>query len=389
MHGLAQHVQDLQLGLSTHNPDIVVLTETHMGRGAQGQGLHAGALKRALAGYWCRATSAKGCDGVVIAVRGKLAKWGQARVVPTTQTANGRLLHVVLTLPHSPPLHVLGAYMPPGSEAGSLTLRTDIETAIAEKVGRAVDTGGECIVAGDFNAVLQPQDRSSGHTYRADVQHAAFVEKCRLRPLDPCGVAGRAPTFRQEVLDLGASSSRIDDVLTTQVTAAHNAQVTVLPPTATSDHCPLLARITASSMRLLLPSDTHQGGVRNQPTGAPVLVRPISSTDQQRFRDAVGSGRLAQQVHDLSSRTQQLRSEHMEPHMQLRGSTCGKKVVILDVVEGRPAIEVVNEVCNQLVDTLALCMEAALQVCATKPGGKHGKHMQPRTVGRKRRTLDS
>jgi hypothetical protein len=79
----------------------------------------------------------------------------------------------------------------------------------------------------------------------------------------------------------------------------------------------------------------------------------------------------------------------MEPHMQQKDSKCGKTEATLDEVEGRAAAEVVSEVCSQLVETLALCMEAALQVCATKPGGKHGKHMQPRTVGRKRRALDS
>ena len=39
------------------------------------------------------------------------------------------------------------------------------------------------------------------------------------------------------------------------------------------------------------------------------------------------------------------------------------------------------------MDALAACMEVALQVCKTKTGGRSGKHMQPRGVGRKRRAM--
>ena len=279
--------------------------------------------------------------------------------------------------------------MPPGSDATNLLqLRTCIERAIIEAVKTASDAGGECIVAGDFNATLQPQDRSSRNTYKADEQHAAFVTNCRLKPLEPCGTTCRPPTYvRDPTAPEETPSSRIDDILTTSVTAAMRSAVTVLPPTATSDHRPLLARIEAASMRLVLPTETQPQTDSAAKSGAPILVRPISNSDQNRFRDSVSAGPVAQQIYDLWSKVEDLYSSHMIPHMRGKSDECGKTVLTLQKLEGRPAAEVVHEVCTQLVDTMAACMEVALQVCATKPSGRPKRYMQPRRVGRRRKAL--
>ena len=118
-----------------------------------------------------------------------------------------------------------------------------------------------------------------------------------------------------------------------------------------------------------------------------MLVRPIVKADQLKFRQSVSTGPLAQSAQDLHEMMESLYRDEMVPHMQAKEALCGTKVHTLLTVDGRPAAEVVHEVCTALVDTLAACMETALQVCKTKPRGHTGKHMQPRGVGRKRRAL--
>ena len=386
--GLAQNVQDLSIGLTTHKPDIVVLTETQLKRSSRAQGVHVGAIKRALRGYRCHASATGACDGVLVAVRHSLAKWGQLGVRPCQPEAQGRLLHVVLSLPHSPPLHIMGAYMPPGSDASALAQRAGIEGAVRSAIAEASREGAHCLVAGDFNATLQPQDRSSGRVYMADAQHAEFVARCQLQPLEPCAEGGRPPTFvSDELTPDQASTSRIDDILTTCEATARDpcTQVRVLSPTATSDHRPLLATVPAASMSLVLPpEEEHQDEAKGE--SPPVLVRPVSNADQARFRNAVGTGRLAQRTADLWGTVSQLYEEHMVPHMRGKEAVCGRTVLTLELIAGRPAREVVTQVCSQLVELLAECLETALSVCATKPQGP-SKHMQARGVGRKRRAM--
>ena len=386
--GLAQNAQDLSIGLTTHRPDIVVLTETQLKRSSNAQGVQVGAIKRTLRGYRCHASTTGACDGVLVAVRHSLAKWGQLCVRPCPAKAQGRLLHVVLSLPHSPTLHILGAYMPPGSDASALAQRAGIEGAVMGVIAEASREGAHCLVAGDFNATLQPQDRSSGRAYRADAHHAEFVAKSQLLPLERCVERGRPPTFVSDELTPGqASTSRIDDILTTcrATTSDPRTQVRVLPPTATSDHRPLLATVPAASMSLVLPPEgEHKEETKGE--SSPVLVRPVSSADQARFRNEVNTGSLAQRTVNLWDTVSQLYEAHMVPHMRGKEAVCGRTVVALESIAGRPATEVVTQVCNQLVELLAECMETALRVCATKPRGT-SKHMQTRGVGRKRRAM--
>lgn len=98
----------------------------------------------------------------MVFVSKKIAELGAIRVNKTSAPTRGCLLHVTVENPSSNPLHVIGMYCPPHS--GQQEHRQMLYQECQGILDAAPATHHTVIVAGDFNATIQPEDRVSGTT---------------------------------------------------------------------------------------------------------------------------------------------------------------------------------------------------------------------------------
>ena len=125
----------------------------------------------------------------------------------------GFLQHVSIHSPHSHSLHIVGAYCPPQSSHDAIQVQAAIFDYIRLLQPRLMSSGCRLLLAGDLNAALHPQHRSSGRLTAMDLKFRAYLQECNMQSCfiaDPCVL----PHTCRAITQAGHSTSRIDHFLT-------------------------------------------------------------------------------------------------------------------------------------------------------------------------------
>jgi hypothetical protein len=144
---LTHNVQSIQAAaveiatlIHDHSPDIMVLTELRLKRKHK----RAKWLTNAMQGYqyWVstHTENAQATRGVLVAVKEHLAVLGRARATEG-DTCHGRLMHVVLHLPHSVPIEIAGIYAPAGNTKEDENQRKVLNTRLTTLMGGPAHEG--------------------------------------------------------------------------------------------------------------------------------------------------------------------------------------------------------------------------------------------------------
>jgi len=260
VRGLATNFLSTLCNVRTWVADIIVLTETKTGNRT---GWMKDALRKEPQGYrlYCsskpRSSGKERCSaGVAIAIGARYTRAGQVMHIPPPPLLHGHLCHCKISTSASTPLHVLGIYCPEDTLA-----RTTIYVHCQTVLKQAKSNGEHVVLAGDFNAVLNPDDRSTGLLDTADRLHLKFITDNKLIPV-PENCSPRHPSFKQWVKECCAHQSRIDDIL--MCPALHASAKAETPATGNApeaycsvsvvggnfDHNPVHARLPADAIRL-------------------------------------------------------------------------------------------------------------------------------------------
>ena len=372
--------------LLASKPEIMVLTETKL----HTKQVKASWLRSLMAGYTLLDSCtphdperARGRAGVLIAIRKDYSIYGKITCLPAPPAVQGHALGMRIELDGSPPLLVAGVYAPSGNDTISLACRA----ATYEYLSNLTTTAANdtlVLMAGDWNATLYRQDRSSGTEYAADLAHRSFMALTGLQPVD---TGPRIHTFSARD-DSTGTTSRIDDLYYRAPTnkpmdPAMLGSVTIVDDGLTSDHRVLLAclRQEATGLTILRESPPRPTPARE------VLRTPIAAASKQQFQNNVHI-ELESEIQDLQEALDTIYQDDVTPfYEQLGRDSDGSSSIRLAFVQGRPAAQRVNELAEQLTNIITACHKVALQSCPTRwtnPGGV--KHM-PRQAANRRKGL--
>jgi exonuclease III len=200
-------------GACDGQPHVVVLTDHKYAKTQD-------SLKRLLNGYQVHLhplpTSATGCSkepryGVVVAVLQPLCEIGTVQNIPLHNNTLGQYVtHVLIELPESTPLHVLGVYCPPNGEAKKV--RDSIYQECTTVIAQAKENRHTVILAGDWNGTVQDNDRASGKAYARDKQLRHFLQGSLLQHTEPPPANGTARPYTYLKGSAAKECSRIDDI---------------------------------------------------------------------------------------------------------------------------------------------------------------------------------
>jgi len=172
VRGLFKSHWDLRHAISTHNPNIMVFTETKLNRSNKPRTW----MKTLLKGYkyW---SAFDRTGGTTICVRNDLALAMQCTTVCIN--SKGRIASLILKGSNTNIL-LVGTYWPSGSSEEALTCRNQMQ----EEITSLMNTHSDCIpmIIGDMNATAQTNDRTSSMTYLADRAYRNFLSSNNLSP---------------------------------------------------------------------------------------------------------------------------------------------------------------------------------------------------------------
>ena len=162
----------------------------------------------------------------------------------------GFMQHVSLHSPHSYSLHILGVYNPPHSSPDCMQIQRKIFAYVQQLQPRLQSSGARLLLAGDFNAALHMQHRSSGRLTAIDRSFHAFLDDCNLQSCFSAPPSRLPPTCRSVQWGSRYSHSRIDHFLTCEmpgqcVPFTSDVAQNVLSDAMyeSSDHSPLQLRL--------------------------------------------------------------------------------------------------------------------------------------------------
>jgi hypothetical protein len=248
----------MQTIISTSQPpDILIVTETKLKRQQKKQWLH-----RLFTSYTVKHTTHPEASkaGVLLAVSKTLTELGELKMHTSPIELNGFAIHASLVRPNSTPMHLVAIYCP-----HQLPIRKEIYTYVSQVVTDARANKEQLLITGDFNAVIQKEDRASGNIKSADTLHKEFITANGLTPLDtPLQGAARSFTYRKGVEQ--TPFSRLDDILTLQP-LLHTHTETLSMAGTNLDHDVLVAQIEYAQLGLLPP-------LPQQATPSPNSKRP-------------------------------------------------------------------------------------------------------------------
>ena len=384
--GFDRSANDVQHLLEQYNPDVCIFTETHIPN-RKNAARHLRATFSMEYKYW-QSHSIGGAThtGILIAIRKRYALLGNATMVMPTSDLQGRLLTIQLKLPHSRPLEITSVYAPAQQTTEALATRKKLYEAIGTRLAHSPpDNKPLHIMAGDWNATIVANDRSSKNEYPADMAHRDFLSKHGLTSLDGC--ATRQHTYFHGVSQDGQNpTSRIDDIYA-QHDANHKLSAPFLIPEdgLISDHRPIIYDMSAPAAMQVLPAPSPPPARVAQR----VLVRPVDMEDKAKFRAATSdpATALGQQINALHTRLDAINSKSLGPYFAEIEHADGKQPNRLGTLEARPARHVIDELANELESIMARCMTTAMQTCKTKMTNPAGTHYRPRTQIRHRNKL--
>jgi hypothetical protein len=198
-------------------------------------------------------------------------------------------------------MHLVAVYCP-----HQLPIRKEIYTYVSQLVTDARADKEQLLIAGDFNAVMQKEDRASGNNKSADTLHKEFITVNGLTPLDtPLQGTARSFTYRKGVEQ--TPFSRLDDILTLQP-LLHTHTETISMAGTNLDHDVLVAQIEYAQLGLLPP-------LTPTTTSHPVtkLKTPMVAADTRALKHTLASTQ-AHQWGALLSTTDQIVESQVRPH---------------------------------------------------------------------------
>ena len=393
--GLTTVQDELSHLLDTQQPDVVILTETKL---VEQQ--HSGKwLKDSLPGYTlqCSSRPAKnplrgkervpaksriGMGGVVVAIKKELTGRGSLARLSTNSSCKGYMVGVELNPPNSIPIRIWGVYMPTADLAERRLIYTYLEQELIKRP--AVLT----IVAGDWNAVLHPTDRSSSALTPLDQEHINFIQAQGLASVSPPPPNGpvREPTFHSYAES--DTQSKIDDIF---VNRALQSRLELTPAshetiwtTHDTDHLPVQASIPVEGFQRPVPEPP----AKPQP---PKFKTPMLPAELAGFHQRTQL-ELATEIQHLSSKTERTIAD-LDQILLEENNTNGKhpRPPTRNVLRNRGinGKEIVDDLNNELQKILEMALKIAQETCTMDQPHSTGsrKTYFSRKIGRKYKKL--
>ena len=367
VRGLTQTAPDTQHLIRQYEPDICILTETHITKRKEGRhALHEtfGPNYKIWQSRGDTATSSH--TGVLVAIRKRHALLGKAFVSETPHALQGRVLTVQMHMPHSMPLGITAVYAPAQQDTASLSARQHMYDHICTRLSQHHAQEHEIlhIMAGDWNATTTATDRTSCNEYPGDHLHRSFLQKCNFASLD-MSTTRQHTYFHGVTQDSQNPTSRIDDIYAHRDMTNKLAAPFLIPDGGfLSDHRPIFYDMSTHAAKQVVPAAVPPPDRQPQK----VLVRPVNKEDRDKFRAATSdpATELGQQIDCLHSRLNAIKSNNWLPYFTSIETEDGKTANRLQTVESQPARQVINELASELDTVLDNCMQIAMATCKTK-----------------------
>jgi hypothetical protein len=274
--------------------------------------------------------------GVTIAINKTMLETGTIRRQRVEAALDGFMIHMTLELPASNPLHIIGVYCPTGYKTPTRTwcpVRLQIQKECSRILSTLPETHHTVILAGDFNAVLQAQDRLTASKPTGDDQaHQQFISANGLYNGDPPSNPGlpRTPTCRK----LGGVTpcSRIDDILANINTCTHkhaHAWVVDLHGT-TTDHDMMCFEAPFKVLKMQPPPLNHQ---RPAAPATIQLKTPLSATHSLLLHTHIAESQ-GMAYAALNAETTKYVQEDVRPHWAALTKTYADRPALLTTLPG-------------------------------------------------------
>jgi len=266
VRGLFKSHWDLRHIIATHNPEILVLTETKLTKSHKPRTW----IEHLLKGFkWWSAYDRSG--GTIICVRESVTL--ATHCTRALLNSDGRIASNVLGGSDTN-LLLIGTYWPSGSSDDALACRSELQ----EQIESLISSHSNCtpLILGDMNATACDNDCTSGATYPSDKMYRSFLSSnnhspCTeniIRPWTHCQATGKDGND-----NITYTFSRIDDIilpndLATQCPPCHTYELGYL-----SDHNPLLMTLPTSTLKIHIPIPNNIPPPKSCP--CKILNRPI------------------------------------------------------------------------------------------------------------------
>jgi len=196
------------------------------------------------------------------------------------------------------------------------------------------------LLTGDFNAVLQQEDRlTSSRSTGQDKAHQLFIQNTQLHPVDPPQAAGvpRAPSYRK--LGGAVHCSRIDDILANfNVSTSKYARAWVADlQGTTTDHDMVCFEAPFATLRMRPAPHTHQ-----TPESATTRLKtPLSAAHSFLLRTHIADNQGTAYA-ALDAETNKYVQEDVRPHWDAITKANADQPKPLTTLGGLPARQVVD-----------------------------------------------
>lgn len=365
--GLSCNAVALGMLIDEQSPDILFLTETKLTSNHN----RCVALTDMLQRYRWAISSAtrkqtreysagRGYAGVVVAVRDTYSAGGGLTPQEPPQGLAGYVCHVAMRMQTDVPLHLIGVYAPEDME-----VRARVCKYLHDQVRMCRDNGHALLIGGDWNAVMQPSDRSTAKMDTADLKLAEFMRTASLSPLHTQAGLTRERTYTQRTTGGGIHSSRIDDVLTLTHLVANLAQAgsnSVLEAVPEGggnlDHKPLIHDIRHKDWCLRATQASQSSTVEYKP----VLITPIAKAHLHAATLSIAARNGVQAAH-LRTNTTRVRSEAVE---RLQGDHTAENIRRMNALRGEDDQGMINSLAEQVKSPILDMSVTMMQVCPSK-----------------------
>jgi hypothetical protein len=317
-------------------------------------------------------------QGVTIGVPRHWRDLGIITVNPLAGELRGYALHLTIRQEGQPAFHLVGVYLPPSLDSPQ---RRRIYELLRAHILRPVEDKDEAvIIGGDWNAVLEKSDRSSGTLTGSDTYHQRFYMANKLHR-----IAGeRRHTYHGGSGSSHNASSRIDDILyrprkKTTATGWHHKERVIEAEGCDFDHHPLEATLNTARLGITMPPPP----LPSTPKTVTKLKLPIPKEAAEETRARIEHD-LAFPIAILEDQLSQYRRADVQEHMEALKGQDAATPHQLTTLGGQPARSVVENLAERVIDLLTRTQELALEICPTETHTRGGEHMRPRKVAKQR-----
>jgi exonuclease III len=385
-------LEDLNDTITQQQPKILIITETHLKSCRHGS---IDSLRTVLSDYRVYLSSIpgkkeirksysnkdmdhRGYAGVLLAVHKSLAHPEYTSIIPVPNTLHGYIVHIKISYPNSNPLHIIGTYCTPTDN----DIRTNIYDTLNQKVKTIAYDNEQLLLAGDWNAVLTPVERSCNKLHPQDHRHIAFIKELGLTPLcHPRTDTPRPFTYTAHGYSDVATNTfaRLDDVYILRNEENKLSDITreyILTTAGTSDHHPLMHHIHPATITVFPPAaPTEHTGINDEHK----IKFPLSEEQLAKAKDAlqmyhtVASAMLAKDIADIKN----------DLMRKLNGDWTAGSLTNIQNNTMNPQIDSLS---GRITILLQACNTTAMSVWPSQPSGPRRAHL-PRITCKKYRKL--